>query len=369
MELNNDILKYSLVLLTGLLIGWLIQASFDTPIEVQVSRGTVEQKEASRNTAIALEVPSHLEKTTQLKQSSFDADVQVEPTQNSGIGDWTGQELINYIASLDDQAFWEQLNSGDIRLALEKSPRLLEELMLSVLDLQDKKLNRSLLYLFENINGHYSADQTAVRFPIEKWIMQRVVSENRSTEWLSYMAKLGVQSKESYLLLAKRLDGYNDPEQSTAILSILARKPVMGGQYLTKDENAEISQIIEPFLTSRSEPERMFAVASLSSTSFEQSATKLLLAMSDESRRVRMSAMRVVRDNGFDSPEISAALMSSIVDTSLSAYERLGAYEVLSRVELSQEQYEAVYRFAENERAALEQEFLAERQAAESENR
>lgn len=375
MEFNNNIIKYSLALSLGLLIGWVIQPVISSPSEeVKAPNPTIAEVSTHAKIQVSnqpmeiVEQPALLDVKLDEVSLSHEANTETEQEKGPDMTAWSGEELIGYIGSLDEQAFWAKINSDEFRLAFEETPRLFDELMLNVLDLQDKAVSRRLLHLFERINTNYSGSQIGEPFIVEEWIMQRVESENRSTEWLTYMSKLGVQSKDSYLFLSNRLRDYADPSQTTAILSILARKPRVYEQSLTQGEVAQIDQIIEPFFSADNDEQRMFAVASLSSSTFEKSSLKLAEAMADESRRVRMTAMRVVRDNGFDSPEISKGLMTSLSDTSLSAYERLGAYEVLARFELSQEQYERVTSFAIDERAALEQEFLAERQAAQALN-
>lgn len=383
-------IKYSLALTVGLAIGWQLNLS---PTNQQTNavnslandhqRGDIDLSNAAVVSQQNATEPSTDQKVrvglqrqdSRLLQDSLVRESNQEENfeQLPDFATFSIWELIEYFDNLSTDVFWHQLNDMELRSAIQESPTLLGELVLEVVGMKDSARRQKYLLLLEvtnyrNSNTEITEGVTAPDFPVEDWIMQQIDAGYRSKELISLLSQMNTRSRETYMYLVDRLGDYNEPGQQAAILSALARRSSFFNESLSDADQQRTRDIIEPLFSSNNDAERMVAITSLTNFPLEKTEPRLLTALTDESRRVRITTMKFIRDNENFTPDLSKLLIVSLENRSLSAYERLGAYEVLSRAPLDQKQYEAIIRFAKNERAALEKEFRIERDAAQGKN-
>ena len=343
------VVSYFFAVVTGLVLGWYLGNANST--SGSSLPGSPNSASGNLNEFIVAEYRD----TTASPKESDQAEVEVEEAE--GFGEepaWSSVNLIDYVNNLDQVAWEKVLRSRQFENLNTQSPELVEELLEQYLDLPQPARSRIFDLVYNAEFGQITSPRDPNKFNTVDWVVSQVKNEQRSGEWLQFLAKTGVHEEQHISYLLDRVESFQSETDTKSILKAVAGS---FGSYASGNSDEAMRAIglrLAKYRASDIDEIRAAAIQSLQSFPTDNKEVLIEHALRDRSSLVRQAAYGAAMNNLSRSETLRNSLLSAMRNQDFPDQERLTAYQYLSTgFVLDDSAYQAVYDFSRDELTPL----------------
>lgn len=258
---------------------------------------------------------------------------------------------INYLAALDQTAFYNSFLYQQMRTQFTRNPDLAYGMLEMLLDIADPQTKTRVSQVLANYRTDSTIHPRYREYPAVDWIVERISNGDRTNEWISVLARWGAKTPESVEVLLTQISTTTQVADQQTILTALSRansaKYSMVSKY-TAEQRTAIANKLQPYFDSTDEHLRASALTTLGAFTNALSKNNLLQGLQDSSEAVRLSAIDIISNTNLVDASVKSAIIDKLNNQSLRAIERVSAHRVIQNFTLNDVEYQQLYNFEKN---------------------